>query len=395
MTVPSLPEVLDHARRRGHRIAALALGAALLLALVDVTAFLQGWLVGFLFWIAFPLGALALVLLHNLTGGAWGLPVRRTLEAATRTLPLFALLFLPLAASVLFHVGHVWEWADAELVATDKILQHKKPYLNGPFFVGRAAFYFLVWIVISRWLGRLTDRQDRTGDPLAHRMRQIAGPGLGLYGLTMTFAAVDWGMSLEPHQFSTIYGVRFIVGQVLTAMAFAIVMADRLRRREPFGRWISENHFHDLGKLLFAFVMLWAYIGFSDYLITWSGNLAEETPTYLRRTTGVWGFTAILLLVLHFFLPFGVLLSRVTKRNPAVLSTVAIWILMMRVVDFYWLLVPGFLGGRDWSLWLQVPLCLLGIGALFSASLARAMRGRPLISLQDASLQGELERAPS
>lgn len=395
MSAPSLPEVLEHARARGHKVAAVALGAALLLGLFDVTAFLQGWLVAFLFWIAFPLGALALVLLHNLTGGAWGMPVRRTLEGATRTLPLFALLVLPLLGSVLFHVGHVYEWADAEVVAADELLQHKEPYLNGPFFALRAAVYFAIWIGIARWLGRLTDRQDRTGDPaLSGRMRQIAGPGLGVFGLTMTFAAVDWGMSLEPHQFSTIYGLRFIVGQVLSAMAFAILMADRLRRREPFARWIRVDHFHDLGKLLFAFVMLWAYIGFSDYLITWSGNLAEETPTYLRRTSGLWGFTAVLLLVLHFFLPFGVLLSRATKRNPAVLSSVAVWILVMRVVDFYWLLVPGF-HERSWLVWLQVPLCLLGVGALFSAAMARALRGRPLISLQDASLESELEGATS
>jgi len=395
MTAPSLPEVLEQARQRGYRVAGLALGVALVLALFDVTALLQGWLVAFLFWIAFPLGAFALVLLHNLTGGAWGMPVRRTLEAAVRTLPLFALAFVPLAASVLFHFGHVWEWADPEAVRGDELLQHKATYLNGPFFVARAAVYFLLWLGIARWLGRLTDRQDRTGDVgLSQRMRMIAGPGLGLYGLTMTFAAIDWGMSLEPHQFSTIYGMRFVVGQALTAMAFAILMADRLRRREPFVRWIRPQHFHDLGKLLFAFVMLWAYIGFSDYLITWSGNLAEETPTYLRRTTGIWGFTAILLLVLHFFLPFGVLLSRATKRNPAVLSTVAVWILVMRVVDSYWLLVPGF-HERSWLVWLQVPLCLVGLGALFGSSLARALRGRPLISLQDASLEGELEGAAS
>ena len=225
-------------------------------------------------------------------------------------------------------------------------------------------------------------------------MRTLSGPGLALYGLAMTFAAVDWGMSLEPHQFSTIYGARFVVGQALSTLALAIVLAGMLRRRAPFERWLGAGHFHDLGKLLFAFVMLWAYLAFSEFLIIWSGNLAEETPFYLRRMHGIWGFTAAALIALHFFLPFGLLLSRGLKRNPELLSKVAWWILAMRLVDFYWLLVPGF-EQRSWLVYLQVPLLLAALGGLWLAALVRGLRGRPLMSLHDAHLEATLERAPS
>ncbi len=391
-----LSEVWPDVQRRGLIAFGGAGLASLLLALFDGTAWLQGWLFGFLFWIAFGLGALGLVMLHHLTGGAWGMAIRRMLEGATRTLGPMALMFAPIALAVGLGWAHgLYPWSDPAQTEASHHLAHKTPYLNAPFFLARAALYFVVWLVLARLLLGYSERLDRTGDArLVHRMRVVSGPGVALYGLTMTFAAIDWAMSLEPLQFSTIYGVRFVVGQVLTTMAFAIVLADGLSHREPFARWITASHFHDLGKLLFAFVMLWAYVAFSDFLIIWSGNLSEETPWYLRRMNGAWGATAAVLIGLHFFLPFFVLLSRKTKRNPWVLSKVAAWILVMRVVDFYWVLVPGF-EHRSWLVYVQIPLCMTAIGGFWLAMFARGLQGRPLLSLHDAHLEGELESAVS
>jgi hypothetical protein len=388
--------------QRGALLVAALAGAACVLGFVlDRRSFFEGWLLGLLYWIAVPLGSLALVMLHNLTGGSWGFAVRRLFEAALRTLPLFALLFVPLALGL----GHLYPWSHEDLVARDPLLQHKSSYLNSTGFLARAALYFAVWLALSVSLDRLTLRRDRSPDPdLARRMRRISGPGIPLYGIAMTFAAVDWAMSLEPHWFSTIYGAIFVVGQVLTTLAFGIAVSAWLSQREPFSRWLQPGHYHDLGKLLFAFVLLWAYVNFSQFLIVWSGNLAEETPWYLRRAYGVWQPLALALILFHFALPFLVLLSRRTKRNPRALGAIAMLLLALRFLDLYWLIVPAFggqHGGADvgahggelafhW-MYLAAPVA---IGALFLAFFAQQLKGRPLLALEDAHLENALEPAP-
>lgn len=224
-------------------------------------------------------------------------------------------------------------------------------------------------------------------------MRAVSGPGIVAYGMGMTFASVDWAMSLEPHWFSTIYGVMFIVGQGLATLAFAVIVSAWLSRQEPFGRWITADHFHDLGKLLFAFVMLWAYVAFSQYLIIWSGNLAEETPWYVHRSGHGWDTVAKVLVGLHFVLPFAVLLSRRAKRNVAVLSKVALVIFLLRLVDLFWLVIPAFHPDGLYLHWLYLT-APVAIGGLWVWLFVGQLKGRPLISLQDASLEGALERAP-
>jgi hypothetical protein len=297
----------ERIQRIGRLVAAVAGLLTLVGAFLDRGAFFQGWLIGFLYWLALPLGSMALVMLHHMTGGSWGLAVRRLLEASMRTLPVFVLLFLPLVLGM----GDLYEWSHPDAVAADPVLQAKQPYLNVPFFLARAALYFALWIGIGTILNRMSAQYDRTGDRRqVRRMRAVSGPGILVYGMGMTFAAVDWAMSLEPHWFSTIYGVMFIVGQGLATLAFAIIVSARLSRHAPFDRWLSADHFHDLGKLLFAFVMLWAYVAYSQYLIIWSANLAEETPWYVHRTGHGWDLVAIALVMLHFVLPFLVLLSR-------------------------------------------------------------------------------------
>jgi len=382
-----LRERFDRIGRRARQVAAVAGVLTAAGALLDRGTFYQAWLVSFLYWLALPLGSLALVMLHHLTGGSWGLAIRRLLEASMRTLPVFVLLFLPLA----FGLRDLYPWSDPAAVAADPVLQAKAPYLNTGSFLLRAALYFGLWIGLSTLLNRMSARYDRSGDRAqVRRMRAVSGPGIVVYALCVTFASVDWAMSLEPHWFSTIYGVMFVVGQGLATLAFAVVVSAWLSRREPFSRWLTADHFHDLGKLLFAFVMLWAYVAFSQYLIIWSANLSEETPWYVHRTGHGWDAVAKALVALHFALPFLALLSRRAKRNVAVLARIALGLLALRLVDLYWLVIPAFHPDGVQLHWLHLTTPV-ALGGLWISLFVGQLKGRPLISLQDAHLEAALE----
>ncbi len=382
-----MPSELARLRKAAAAVGLVAGAAAGIGAALDLDRFLESYLLAFLFWLALPLGGLALALLHRLTGGSWGFAIRRVLEAATGTLPLMALLFVPLALSV----EHLYPWSNAAAVAADPVLQHKLAWLNPAGFRLRALSYFALWIALAWILNRLSARLDREADARTERrLRALAGPGIGLYVISMTLAAVDWAMSLEPHWSSTLYGLTFVVGQGLATFAFAILVSAWLAVREPFARWLTVEHFHDLGKLLFAFVLLWAYLAYSQYLIIWSGNLAEETPWYLHRSSHGWQALALALIALHFFLPFGLLLTRKVKRTPRLLARVAAGLLGMRLLDLAWLILPAFHPG-GLALWwtdLAVPLAMGGLWLyLFLVNLER----RALPSLQDAGFTQHLE----
>jgi hypothetical protein len=367
-------------------------GAALLVCLVGAVIsrqeFFRAYLVGYLYWTGIALGCLALLMLYHLVSGRWGFVVQRPLEAAARTLPAMALLFVPL----LFGLPDLYVWARPDAVAADHLLQHKQPYLNTPFFVLRAALYFAVWIGLALLLSRWSAVQDRTGDPrLTSYIKRLSGPGLGLYGLTVTFAAVDWVMSLEPLWFSTMYGVIFIVGQGLLALAFAITMGVLLRARPPFAAVVTADRLHDLGNLLLAHVMLWAYIAFSQYLIIWSANLPEETPWYLHRTAGGWKFLALFLVVFHFAVPFLLLLGRTTKRHGPLLLGVAVGLLVMRLLDLFWLVTPALHPEGLRVHWLDI-LAPLALGGLWVGLFCANLRRRALLPLHDPRFQG-IEKA--
>jgi hypothetical protein len=393
MTEPTLRSRFDRFQRGAFGVALVA-GLAVAYGFTqDRRVFFQSWLLGYLYWIALPLGSLALVMLHHMTGGSWGFAIRRLLENAMRTLPLFALLFVPIALGI----HDLYEWSHADVVANDPVLQHKSAYLNSTGFLVRAAVYFVVWSFLAWRLLKLSERHDRVGGTkLVHKMRVVAGPGIALYGIAMTFAAIDWGMSLEPHWFSTIYGVMFLVGQVLTTLAFAVATSAWISRREPFTRWLKPDHYHDLGKLMFAFVLLWAYVAFSQFLIIWSANVGEETPWYLKRIAGGWDKVALFVIVFHFALPFLVLLSRAVKRNAALLASIAVFLLVLRLVDLFWLIVPAFAHGEPTAAhlefhWMYVATPV-AIGGLWLGVFVQQLKGRPLISLHDAQLERALER---
>ena len=379
--------ILYRAQRAVLGAGVLGLAAAGAGGLVDPDQFFRSYLIAYLFFIGIALGSLGLVSLNHVTGGRWGVVMRRVCEAAMLTLPLLLVLFVPL----LLGLTHLYEWARPEVMAHDELLQHKRAYLNVPFFVVRVGLYFAVWLIVARYLVRWSREQDDHGGPDVVRRLQFLGRGaLLLYSLTMTFAAVDWAMSLEPHWFSTIYGILMIGGQVLSAFVFVIPVLTLVVDREPFTSLITAEQFHDLGKFMLAFVMLYAYFAFSQFLIIWSGNLPEETPWYLARLHGGWQYLAIGVVLFQFALPFMILLSRNLKRNARRLAVIALLVLGARLIDLFWLLKPAFSPAQFSIHWMDVA-AVLGVGGLWLSFFLWRLRGQPLLPLNDPDLVLEVE----
>ena len=349
--------------------------------------FFPSYLFACMFCLGLPLGCQAVVMLSHVTGGAWGIPIRRPLEAAARTLPVVALLFLPLLAGL----PTLYEWARPEEVAHDAILRHKTPYLNVPFFLARAAVCFGVWMLLSRFLNRWSREQDEGPKRgLTRRLQLLSSAGLVLYGLTITFFAIDWVMSLEPHWYSTMYGVLFIAGQALSGFAFIIAVTVALARYRPLSETVTARHFHDLGKLMLAFVMFWAYVSFSQYLIIWAGNLPEEIPWYLRRLQGGWGWFGMALILLHFLLPFLLLLPATANRNPRILVFVASLVVFMRFVDVFWLVRPAASPAHFALHWMDFAAPAGVLGVWLWAYLCQLVR-RPLLPVNDPEFRAAME----
>ncbi|HEY8551459.1 MAG TPA: hypothetical protein VIL35_15990 [Vicinamibacterales bacterium] len=376
------PPQVDRLQRLALLAGAVGVVGSILGYLMDPEQFLRSYLMAFIYWIALPLGALGLMMVHHLSGGGWGMPIRRILEAASRTLPFLALLGIP----ILLGLGHVFEWSHADVVAKDPILQAKEPYLNTGFFLARYVIYFVIWSGLAYILSGWSRAQDEHYTPGSERkFRLLSGPGLILYALASTFAAVDWIMSLDPHWFSTIFGLLFLIQQGVAAMAFVLLMLASLARSGPLASVIKPVNVHDCGKLLLAFVMIWAYFAFSQFLIIWSANLPEEIPWYLARMSHGWEWVGLFLLVGQFFLPFFLLLSRDLKRNVRRVASVAAFVLVMRYVDFFWNMAPAL--GREAPMvhWMDLA-ALLGLGGIWLALFAMQYRARPLLPIGDPYL---------
>jgi hypothetical protein len=381
-----VPASADRVRQRAVVAAAVGIVALLIGLFVDPEQLFRSYLVGFVFWSTVPLGCLGLLMVHHLSGGGWGLVIRRVLEAAVRTIPLMAVLFLPLVAGI----GHVYEWAHADVVAKDPVLQWKQPFLNAPFWIVRTLVYFGIWSGMALLLARWSAQQDagRPGQPLDPRFGRVSGPGLVVYGLTMSAAAIDWMMSVDPHWFSTIYGFVMIGGAGLSALSFVILTIFALMREAPMAGVVQEKHLHDLGKLTFAFVMLYAYFTFSQFLIIWSANLPEEIPWYLQRFRGGWQALFGLLVLGEFAVPFAILLSANIKRNLRRLSVVAALLFVMRMLDIMFQVSPYY-HERLTIHWMDLA-ALLGIGGLWVAAFIVFLKGRPLLPVNDPYLREAL-----
>jgi hypothetical protein len=345
--------------------------------------FFQSYLFAYVFWLGIALGSLGIVMLHNLSGGRWGVAIRNLLECGMNTLPLLALLFVPL----LFGLHHLYEWARPEAVAQDTLLQHKAAYLNPTFFLIRVVLYFALWIGAAMAMNRWSAQNEINPDPrLIRRLRALSGPGLVVYVITLTFASIDWIMSLEAHWFSTIFGVHFLGGHALAAFAFAILFARVVSRGAPAFAIMAPSESLDLGNLLLGFVMLWAYFAFSQWLIIWSGNLPEEITWYMHRNSGGWEWVARMLAAFHFFVPFLLLLSRANKRRTELLGIIAALIIVMRLVDVFWYTIPAFRPG-DFSIhWMDVA-APIGLGGVWLAGFFWQLRRLPSFSLSGSTLE--------
>jgi len=368
-------------------VGALFFGLFVFGSLVDRAQAFHAYLVGFIFWMGITLGSLALLMLQHLTGGAWGLIIRRVLEAATRTLPLMLILFLP----ILFGLNQIYPWTNrAEMDQVPALREKAAHYLNPAFFMTRAALYFAIWSLMMLLLNTWSLQHDRTADRrFAKRLQMMSGPGLGLLIVTITFASIDWVMSLDPAWSSTIYGLIFVASWSLSALAFAILVMSWLAKRAPMDTVVRTNHFHDWGNLMMALVMLWMYFAFSQYLIIWSANLPEETTWYVARKHDGWGIIALGIVILQFAFPFLTLLSRSAKKSPQKLGMLALLILITRVVDVIWLIEPTFNRDHFHLSWMDI-VAPIAMGGLWIATFAWQLQKRSLVPVNDPQLEAAL-----
>lgn len=354
---------------------------------------LRSWLLGFIFWGGIGIGCLGILILQYLFRGAWSVIVRRTVEAGARTLPIILILFLPLLAGV----NHLYEWTHMQ---GDPVVQHRGWYLTPTGWGLRALVYFALWGVMVYLLNKWGGNQDKAEnyDESAHWWniaKDFSGPGMVFFVLIVTFASIDWVMSLDPHWFSTIWGLLYVVGWGLSAFCFVVVILASISDQAPMNRILGKKHFHDIGKLMLALVMVWAYFNFSQYLIIWSGNLPEETAWYLKRYKGVWGWISIILILFHFAFPFLVLLNRDIKRNAKWLARVAVFILVLRLVDYLFMIGPSprMHGGEEMAYhisWMDF-VAPIAVGGIWLWAFFGEIQKRPLVPYKDPFLDSAIE----
>jgi hypothetical protein len=376
---------------------------AVILAVAKPDEFYRAYLLGFMCWLGVALGSMAIVMIRHLTGGGWGMVIRRILGAAMRTLPLLALLFIPIVIAVLQH--RVYPWAiwmvSPDAVHDPHIHEHLAKnkfvldsYLNSSGFIIRAIIYFAIWNLLSFLLSHWSKQTDRPGGPdNTQKFKAVAGPGLILYGFTISFAVIDWVMSLDPSWISTIFGLIILIGEVLSAMCFAVVVERILFEYKPMSEMLKPDFVHDHGKWMLTFIMVWAYFSFSQWLIIWAGNLPNEITFYLRRLSYGWEWIGLILVLFHFAVPFAMLLSRPFKRNIRKLVWVAAWMLLMCWLDLLWIIEPNF--SQALNITIADIVVPVAIGGLWLAYFFRNLAALPLLPAYDPSAGEVLEVDPN
>jgi hypothetical protein len=372
----------------------VALGASLIglfLGPESREQFFFSYLVAYMFTLSIALGAMFFVLVQHLTRAGWSVVVRRVAENMMGTMPWLAVLFLPvvLGYHTLYH-----HWVDAQITpgqpGYDAVLAGKSGYLNVPFFFGRAIAYFVIWVFIATWFRRKSIEQDRTGDPaLTLKMARVAAPCMFLFALSLTFAAIDWMMTLFPHWFSTIYGVCYFAGSFMAAMGVMALIFMALRRQGHLRDVVNTEHYHDMGKLLFAFMVFWTYVTFSQYMLIYYANLPEETVYFQARNHGDWPTIGRALIIGHFLLPFVYLMSRHMKRNRLTLALGAVFMLVMHWIDLYWQVMPALHHEGVHLTWLDAAT-IVGLPCVFLSLVIAGMRRVPLIPERDPRLRESL-----
>lgn len=391
------PPIIKTIQRRSLIIGGVATLVALFVAFTNPTVFFRGYLLNYMLWLGISLGSMAIVMVRHMTGGGWGTVIRRILGASMRTMPLLIILFIPFA---LFGVRRLYPWAvPVESIVDPAIREHLqkhsfvlRDYLNYRGFVIRAVIYFAVWFLLQYLLSRFSFEHDRP--PFADRsarFKMVSAPGIILYAITISFAAIDWVMSIDPSWISTIYGLIFVAGQLISALAFAIVIERILYNYKPMSELLQPSFVHDHGKFLLTFIMVWAYFSFSQWLIIWAGNLPEEITWYMRRLHGGWQYVGAFLVVFHFFVPFFILLSRPFKRDIKQLAWVASWMLIMRYIDLIWHIEASF--SERFSVTLADVAIPFAMGGIWIAYFCHNLGSRPLVPAYDATAQDVLEPA--
>jgi hypothetical protein len=394
LTTPPIIRVMG---QRSLIIGVIASLIALYVAFTNPTVFFRGYLVSYMDWLGICLGSMAIVMVRHMTGGGWGTVIRRVLGASMRTLPLMIVLFIPYA---IFAVRRLYPWAmSPDLISNLAIREHLEKhkfiladYLNYKGFVIRAIVYFAIWFTLQYLLSKFSFEHDRP--PFADtsaRFKMVSAPGIILYALTISFAAIDWVMSLDPSWISTIYGLLFVAGELIAALAFAIVIERILFNYEPMKSLLKPKYVHDHGNFMLAFIMVWAYFSFSQWLIIWAGNLPEEITWYFRRLHGGWQYVGLFLVVFHFFVPFFMLLSRSFKRDVTRLVWLAAWMLIVRYIDLFWHIEPSF--SENFTVTLADLAIPFAMGGLWIAYFCRNLSSQPLVPAYDATAQDVLEPA--
>jgi len=349
--------------------------------------FMRSYLLGFMAWLGLSLGCMALLMTQYLTGGKWGFVIRRILEAGMNCLPLMALLFIPLIVGV----HQLYDWAKPEKVsATHELQEITKSFLNQTGYALRGIVFLVIWLGMAYLLTKWSRQQDeppvRDFSPLYKR---LSAPGLIVYAFTISFAAIDWVMSLDARWISTIYPLIFVAGQLLLAMCFVVVVEAILSRYLPYSEILKPSELHDHGNLMLTFTMLWAYFSFSQLLIIWSGNLPDEIVWYYRRWFGGWQYFGIGLALFHFAVPFALLLSRHRKRHVARLVKVAIFLIIMRFADLLWFIEPN-LHKQLFVHWLDIVIPV-AMGGLWFALFFYNLKRRALLPIYDPMTKPALE----
>ncbi len=373
------PPVAQTIQQRSLVVGVIGAIAAVAGAFLAPDSFYSAYLTGFMFWLGLSLGCMAILMLYHLVGGAWGTVIRRILESGMMTLPMMFVLFIP----ILLHLPQVYFWARPNVLAdpkTDpKIVEIAHSYLNFNGILLRYIVYFAIWFGMAYFLNRWSTEQDSIAGQSTLRFRAMSSIGLVIYSLTISFAVIDWVMSLQARWISTIYGLLFIAGQVLSAFCLCVVIESILGKRKPMSGYLTDTEVHDQGKLMLAFVMVWAYFNFSQWLIIWAGNLPEEIPWYVRRMNGGWETVGLFLVVFHFAVPFALLLSRQLKRKARTLVRLASWMILMRIVDIDWHIEPAF--HKEFHISWVLFAIVAGMGGLWMAYFFHNLRARPLLAV--------------
>ncbi len=371
------PPVAEAIQTRSIFIGLVGALAAVAGAFLAPESFYSAYLEGYMFWLGLSLGCMAILMLHHLVGGAWSIVIRRILESGMMTLPMMFILFIP----ILMHLPRLYFWARPGVLSdpkTDpKIIDIAHSYLNFNGILWRYIFYFAIWIGMAYFLNRWSTEQDTIAGQSTLRFRALSSIGMVIYSLTISFAVIDWVMSLQARWISTIYGLIFVAGEALSAFCFCVVIESILSKRKPMSEYLTDTEVHDHGKLILAFVMVWTYFNFSQWLIIWAGNLPEEIPWYIRRMNGGWGEVGLFLAVFQFAVPFGLLLSQQLKQKTRTLVRIAAGIIVMRMVDIFWHIEPANFPGFHLS-WVHFAV-IVGMGGLWMAYFFHNLRSRPLL----------------